>query len=300
MCDGSCSPSPPGSRAVDSAPFDEMSISSCSSVTRDVSPSPSDGSSESAVTCSMQCTSAPGVTPWNVWVNPCAQGPAQSGVKGCGGPAAASPPIAFEVCCGSAELTRALSRVGFAAQGIDCSANPFTPVAPCRWIDVATGAGADYLWQLLRDSPTAYVHFSPPNRTLSKGRMADRKRKQIRSLDFPAGIPGVVEEAVSEENSIALHISSVITSFRQLCTPPAWSLESPSTSLFWELPPIRELFDLRSQGQLAFSSCEVALCMHGSRALSTVRILASTHFDLSPLVKPCDGSDACSCWALRP
>ena len=113
---------------------------------------------------------------------------------------------AFEVFCGHAGLTRALTRAVFSAQGIDYKFNASKPVAPCIWVDMASETAVGQIKRLAIKHDVQYMHFCPPNGTASSARNSSRSsRPPLRSDDFPDGVEGLEDaeaRAVDKENKL--------------------------------------------------------------------------------------------------
>lgn len=79
------------------------------------------------------------------------------------------PPVAIEICCGSATLSHALKDAGFAVKPIDWKGNRHRPHVLFLRIDLCSAEGQKKLWQLLRDEQVRYVHCAPLLRDLQQG-----------------------------------------------------------------------------------------------------------------------------------
>ena len=198
---------------------------------------------------------------------------------------------ALEVCCGSAAFTRALAQAGFAAQGVDYKGNQDTPVAPCVWIDLCEPGALRTLKRLVVSKRAAYVHFSPPNGTTSKGRNVSRARKPLRSGEFPDGVPSLPADqlsAVERENRL---YAVVIAAVRWLDGEgKTWSVESPGSSLIWMTHAFDGLGRDKDGGKFQYGRCKLDMCMHGGARQKSVHIIHSAKLDLSQLAVRCDGS----------
>ena len=80
------------------------------------------------------------------------------------------PPLALELCAGSAKLTRALRKKGLGASGVDHKSNRHKAVAPILVLDLTTQAGQEVVWSALRSGRVVVVSMGPPCGTGSRAR----------------------------------------------------------------------------------------------------------------------------------
>jgi hypothetical protein len=179
--------------------------------------------------------------------------------------------ISIEICCGSAGLTAALRSVGLDAVGVDHSRNKQAVKAPVMTADLATSAGQELLWTILKGANMFYLHCAPPCGTATRARdrpISSTLRRQgapqpppLRSSAFPLGFPnltGINAERVCQANLLYAFVCQVCT----YCHDHGiyFTVENPSTSYMWETPCFVQLAALKDVSCAAFPQC-----MHGGR-----------------------------------
>ena len=192
-------------------------------------------------------------------------------------------PVAFELCAGTAALTKALGDVGFIAIAVDSVENILMQRDFFFRLDLSDPVVQRMLrfcTQLPRALAQIGVHEPPP----------------ARSEAHPAGLPGLA----SFHTKLAARVSAATIIFdctaalfhRLSSMKKQWSIENPTRSYLWMLPSMR---CLASAGvvDVVFDSC-----MHGRVKKSTL-FRCSRLTPLSALAETCDGKHAHAPWTLN-
>ena len=151
---------------------------------------------------------------------------------------------------------------------------------------------------------TAYSHMAPPCGTASLARnqrvsKEDKARgapepKPLRDANHPWGLPGLGsfdQMKVDKANAV---YKFCITVIHWCCsqTPAApFTLENPSRSWIWKLPPMIEVME-----RFKLSLLHMDMCMHGSKRKKQTGILTNYPEMFSPLVTTCDGNHSHEAW----
>ena len=119
--------------------------------------------------------------------------------------------VAFELCCGSANLCRALNTLGCRAIGFDHSYNKQKPVSAVVLADLSTQVGQRVVENMELEHDPHVVHAGPPCGTASRARekqISYRLRNAgapcpppLRSDDYPLGIPGLSKQNLAKVNA---------------------------------------------------------------------------------------------------
>ena len=80
------------------------------------------------------------------------------------------PPVAMEVCSGSARLTRTFIKAGVKAFGIDNKRNVHKPMGPTLTLDLSEPCQEQLLWQWFEQHHVIFNHMAPPCGTASRAR----------------------------------------------------------------------------------------------------------------------------------
>ena len=212
----------------------------------------------------------------------------------------------LEVMAGSARLTAACITVGFEGLAIDHKGNKDKPIAPCRWMDLATPSGQLQLKTMIkRDAKKiAHVHLAPPCGTASRARdkrlkkadgsPADIDPKPLRSDLYPDGLPGLTginHERVQAANILYQFTADLVELLEALGI--SWTLENPTNSLMWDTTPFR-LLSRKKANQLGVSYKRVTFdsCMHGGARPKKTTFLVSSKLDFSDLEAVCDHDES--------
>ena len=174
--------------------------------------------------------------------------------------------LAVELCCGTAGLSRALIEAGIPAVGIDHVHNKSKPKAPVVIADLSTIEGQSLALQLFEKHKPYVIHSGPPCGTSSRARerpisnnlklRGAPEPKPLRSDSHPWGIPGLVGtdlERVNAANMIYKFILGLCK--KRHAAGELFSLENPSTSIFWMIPEAIELQQLPDVFVVDFQQC---------------------------------------------
>ena len=184
--------------------------------------------------------------------------------------------FAVEIFSGTAGLTASLRRIGMTnSVGIDAHVTKQVR-APMVRIDLATDAGCELLWRVLRHERLAYVHLGPPCGTSSRARDIRRRSgpdpKPLRSTRHPDGLPslqGVNALRVATANKLYSLAGQVFAWCAQQHIP--CTLENPSRSHFWNTTAL-----LQHVGSLdQYHSVYFHHCMYGSKRKKRTRLLCT-------------------------
>ena len=153
-------------------------------------------------------------------------------------------PLAVEICCGQASLSRSLINAGFSVIAVDHVLHD--PQVPVTLLDLTEPQHQRILKDLLHSRPPDYIHLGMPCGTASRARerpVAKSKVLQgapqpppLRSADHPLGLPHINPESTS---GIRLKKANQLYSFVidilliAMKYDIAISLENPYRSWFW-------------------------------------------------------------------
>ena len=218
-----------------------------------------------------------------------------------------SGPFCVDFCCGCANLSLHLGEVGIQAFPIDWSGNRFQTKVPFTSVDLIVPSGQARIWKLFLSPLLSYVHMFPPCGRASRARekpipAAMRARgfpnpQPLRSEVFPLGLPNLAKDF---PNQVARVRSANV--LYQLCSEVAtfcshrgvpWTLENPSSSIFWFIPSVESLLELPCVGDILFHHC-----MHGGRRNKQTRLRSSPSAAFAVLAVECDKSHEHLPWGV--
>jgi hypothetical protein len=216
-----------------------------------------------------------------------------------------SQPFAIEIFCGSAGLSAAIIKAGVSCIPIDYGLNRFTPKATPRDLDLTTFSGQRELWRLMSSPALCFVHMSPPCGTASRAREKPLPKhardkgwpqpQPLRSEEFPMGLPNLAEtlprqvSRVAKANKLFLLCAEICQCLTRRGVP--WTLENPRNSLFWWIPEVESILQLRDVGDVFFQHC-----MHGSERDKWTRLRCYPTHQYVSLALTCDKSHPHKPW----
>ena len=149
-----------------------------------------------------------------------------------------------------------------------------------------------------------YVHMAPPCGTASEARnikvsLSDQAKgapqpKPLRNAQHPWGIPGLNEfdqMKVDKANTIYRFCIDIIIWCCSQTPPVPFTVENPSRSWIWQLPPMKGAMN---KFKLAFLHMD--MCMHGSQRRKRTGMLTNSPQIFKPLEKRCDGKHTHAAW----
>ena len=211
-------------------------------------------------------------------------------------------PRSLEVCAGSGGLSHALWRHGFEATGIDWQGNRHTMKIPLLMKDLTDPAQQKEV-EAIRDE-SDYVHMAPPCGTASEARnikvsAKDRARgapqpKPLRNARHPWGMPRLKEfdqMKVDKANTIYQFCINIIIWCCSQTPPVPFTVENPSRSWIWQLPPMKGAI-----ARYNLVLLHMDMCMHGSQRRKRTGILTNSPQIFKSLEKGCDGQHSHAAW----
>ena len=203
--------------------------------------------------------------------------------------------LVIELCAGSAKLSSACAKIGFTALAVDFSGNKHATYHHVVFLDLRLTESWQLLQRLVSQHSTIWVHIAPPCGTASRARERPLREnywgpKPLRSSDFPWGLNNLSQQdraRVESANAIYKHVASFCEFLDSLGI--GWSIENPTRSYLWELPPYVAL--LRVSAKYDFHSC-----MHGGSREKSTTFLSNRN--LGQLCLWCDGSHAHLPWGV--
>ena len=184
------------------------------------------------------------------------RGPDASNLKAC---------VALEIFAGSCRLSKCLRASGFETVAVDVKDAAGHQVLK---LDLLSIAGLTVLWDVLSSGQILYVHMAPPCSTASAARFIPGGPRPLRDALHPDGLEGL-----SFSQRFQVHNANRLYA---LCRDVAlfchrrgigWSIENPSSSLFWMTSPMVHL-----QNKLVDDVCTVVFdhcCWGGDRPKRT-------------------------------
>ena len=210
---------------------------------------------------------------------------------------------ALELFAGSCKLSKCLKEHGFRACGVDhkrCK----NRVGPCVVMDLTNESGKEFALASLESGQTACVPMAPPCGTASRARekklSARLKRlgvpepKPLRSPEFPMGLPGLSGKdaiRVSLANKCYQTAAAVFRKCVELNLP--CFIENPKGSRLWDIPFIKELFQLPGVFFTVFHAC-----MHGGCRDKQTALLHNVP-EMCSMQAKCDNKHSHRPWSVR-
>ena len=138
----------------------------------------------------------------------------------------------MEVFCGSARLTKALRARGLDAWGVDWKGGRLQPESPAiLMLDLRIPGNIRRLERLLDHPNLVWVHFAPPCGTCSRARLIRPGPPQLRSEEFPEGLPYLAErfpkEALKVKSANELYEAMLTLITKCIAKRVRWTLENP-------------------------------------------------------------------------
>ena len=175
----------------------------------------------------------------------------------------------LELCAGSGGLSYALWKQGFNATGVDWLGNRHATKIPLILRDLTDPAQQKEVEELREGID--YLHMAPPCGTASAARgygvSEEDKAKgapepvPLRSKQHPWGLPGLSEYnkmKVEKANAIYVFCISMIVWCCEHKPSIPFTLENPSRSWLWEIPPMKEVMK-----KFNLTLLHTHMCMHG-------------------------------------
>ena len=164
-------------------------------------------------------------------------------------------PIAFELCCGSAGYSAALSDRGFKCVAVDCSRNRFRAKHAITMLDLESHDTVEIICEAIAQGHTVVVFAEPPCGTASRSReipispnmlkhFKGDPPKQLRSERFPLGLPnlsGLDATKVAAANRVYNNIGVILLFALQLGI--GIGVENPFSSYLWFIWPFSILLE---------------------------------------------------------
>ena len=210
---------------------------------------------------------------------------------------------ALELFAGSCKLSKCLKEHGFRACGVDhkrCK----NRVGPCVVMDLTNESGKEFVLASLESGQTTCVPMAPPCGTASRARekklSARLKRlgvpepKPLRSPEFPMGLPGLSGKdaiRVSLANKCYQTAAAVFRKCVELNLP--CFIENPKGSRLWDIPFIKELFQLPGVFFTVFHAC-----MHGGCRDKQTALLHNVP-EMCSMQAKCDNKHSHRPWSVR-
>ena len=205
--------------------------------------------------------------------------------------------LSVELCCGSAGLTAALAKVGFAFMAVDHKHNKHKPSVPVIDLDLRSLHSWTFLERVYETRHVFFVHAGPPCGTASRAREIPLPTSgytcQLRSATHPMGLPNLSPsdaEKVASANAIyenlAMFMIKLVTNGTYIC------IENPHRSYLWEIPAFQPL--IQQCFRVTFDAC-----MHGSDRDKRTTFLTNLS-ELRELAILCDKSHRHRPWGILP
>ena len=202
--------------------------------------------------------------------------------------------MAIELCCGSAGLSRALCDVGMHAIGIDHLHNKLKPKAPVFIADLSSNEGQLSAMSLVNRCKPYIIHSGPPCGTSSRARERPIPKhlklkgvpepRPLRTDQYPLGVPTLAGTDLLRVQSANSIYSFVLELFIDRHSKGLkFSLENPSTSIFWMIPAAVSLQNMPGVYVYDFQQC----CHGGQRPVW--RRWVTNVQQLESLVSRCPG-----------
>ena len=204
----------------------------------------------------------------------------------------------FEICCGSAGLSAALSERNFDCVAIDCKRNRFHAKHAITNLDITESYAVELIKQALDQGVTELTFFSPPCGTATKAREVPIPRKlrrllahgkapgPLRSDKYPWGIPHLAPHdrmKVDKANAVYRSVIELVMYARSKGIKCC--IENPWSSYLWQLGPFKQLLTL------GFFDVVFQNCMHGGERPKWTRLRTDMP-ELLQLNRVCPGESA--------
>ena len=200
----------------------------------------------------------------------------------------------IELCCGSAGLTAALARVGFAFMAVDHKHNKHKPSVAVIDLDLRSLHSWTFLERVYETRHVFFVHAGPPCGTASRAREIPLPTSgytcQLRSATHP-GLPNLspsdaekVASANAMYENLARFMIKLVTKGTYIC------IENPHRSYLWEIPAFQPL--IQQCFRVTFEAC-----MHGSDRDKRTTFLTNLS-ELRELAILCDKSHRHRPWGI--